>query len=518
MGAWEILGEDSQIAAVHAALMPNGEVVYYSGNTGQAIPAATRVWNPSTREVRELPNQPETDVFCSGLTPLWDGRLLVVGGTALYPADANPFIGSRGAYLLDPIAGWQRLEDMAVGRWYPSAVMLPDGRVLVVSGASDDGGITSVVEIYNPLGGWQVLPASAEQLLPLYPRLHVLPSGEVASVGNGADLSIFNVQAQEWRDVDAPNAPSTADDDLTVLLAPAQSGKLIHAGGGNPATAAAQIIDLSEPDPGWRDLPPMAHPRWFPNSALLPDGTLFVVGGGRLDNDDPVMEPELFDPVTETWTVDVPMQVPRLYHSTALLLPDARVWVAGTDGETRMEVYTPDYLLRGPRPIVFAAPASVTYNQTFPIPMAGPEDVSSVCFIRLSAVTHAYNMGQRFVALDFTVGGPDELVVTAPADTALAPPGHYLLFILNGAGVPSVAPIVQLVVVGAPEGGAAQPTDLATQLAEKDRQLAELSNVLGFLTGDVVTTLRDTLGLRTLKQTRAQIANIANEIERHRPG
>ena len=83
MGMWEILEESSEVAAVHAALLPNSEVVYYSGNTGQDVPAATRIWNPTTRQVREPPNAPETDVFCSGLTPLWDGRLLVVGGTRL---------------------------------------------------------------------------------------------------------------------------------------------------------------------------------------------------------------------------------------------------------------------------------------------------------------------------------------------------------------------------------------------------------------------------------------------------
>ena len=166
---------------------------------------------------------------------------------------------------------------------------------------------------------------------------------------------------------------SDRHDDLVVMTGPAWGARLLHTGGAHDGEgrAEAQMIDLSEPEPFWRDIAPMAHPRWFPNSVLLPDNRLFVCGGGRVENGDPVMEPELFDPVTETWTTDVPMEVPRLYHSTALLLPDGRVWVAGTDGETRMEVYSPDYLFAGPRPVLFAAPESVTYNQTFPDPDGG---------------------------------------------------------------------------------------------------------------------------------------------------
>jgi galactose oxidase len=190
----------------------------------------------------------------------------------------------------------------------------------------------------------------------------------------------------------------------------------------------------------------MNHGRWFPNSVLLPDGTLFVAGGGLIYNAEPVMESEIFDPVSETWTLDAPMSVPRLYHSTALLLPDGRVWMAGTDGETRIELYSPDYLFAGPRPILFTAPASVTYGQQFPIPMADPGDVAAACFIRLSAVTHAFNMGQRYVPLDTAVSGPNELQVTAPTDPFVAPPGHYLLFVRNQAGVPAEAPIISLVV------------------------------------------------------------------------
>jgi hypothetical protein len=452
VGNWELLEESSQVAAVHAALLPNGEVVYFSGNTGQDIPAATRIWNPTTHEVREPTPAPDTDIFCCGLTPLWDGRLFVVGGTAEYANDEHFFIGTRAAYTLDPVTGWQRVGDMAVGRWYPSAIMLADGRVLVVSGTSDDGELTPAVELYNQLAGWDLLPDSASRLLPLYPRMHVLPNGEVACLGNGQDLIFFNPATQTWREIGNAGAIPHADDDLAVLLGAAQSARILHTGGGvedetgeQRGTALAQLIDLTDPEPAWRDIAPMANPRWFPNSALLPDGRLFVLGGGRGNNSDPVMEPEIFDPALETWTADAPMQVPRLYHSTALLLPDGRVWTAGTDGETRMEVYSPDYLLGGPRPVVSDAPASIAYGQDFSISQQEPAEIASACFIRLSAVTHAFNMSQRHVALEFTQSDPQSVAITALIDPNLAPPGHYMLFVLNADGVPCIAPIIQLV-------------------------------------------------------------------------
>ena len=111
-----------------------------------------------------------------------------------------------------------------------------------------------------------------------------------------------------------------------------------------------------------------------------------------------------------------------------------------------MELYSPDYLFAGERPVLWAAPQGVTYGQAFPIPMPGAEDVASVCFIRLSAVTHAFNTEQRYVALHFMATGSEELEIVAPGDPSLAPPGHYMLFVMNGAGVPAVAPIVQLVI------------------------------------------------------------------------
>lgn len=567
MGFWELIAESSEVAAVHAALLPVGEVVYYSGNTGPAVPAQVRIWNSATGEVRTPPNEPDTDLFCSGHALLPDGRFFVAGGTGRYSTGPDdPWGGSKSAYIFDPTAGWQRVEDMSYGRWYPSVICLPDGRMLVASG--DDNGVTSAaIEIYDPTagpaGGWQVLPESANRDLPLYPRLHVLPTGEVACAGQGASTAILNLQTNEWREVWPPlvaggsgvdeglaepaghrhggglgdgtgdwggvivgphhHLPGSAGprpDDLAVLLPPAHFGQVLNAGGGNPAgTDEARIISLLDPDAGWRTIAPMHFPRWFPNSAILPDGKLLVVGGGRFYNADPVMEAELFDPETETWTVDSTMQVARLYHSTALLMPDGRVWVAGTDGELRMEMYNPDYLTRGERPVLWAAPVSVAYGQGFPIPMAEPDLVASVCFIRLGSVTHAFNTEQRYVPLGFAVTSPDEIEVTAPPDTSVAPPGHYMLFIRNVAGVPAIAPIVQLVATGVEPPATQVPVAEEPVIEVTVEPVADAVEVIEEpapappSTTAIVAALRETLQAETLDEMKMRIEALASEIE-----
>ena len=604
MGFWQLLAESSEVAAVHAALLPTGQVVFYSGNTGPDIPAQARVWNPATGEVRTPPNEPDTDLFCSGHALLPDGRLFVAGGTGRYSTGPDdPWGGSNAAYIFDPTGGWERVADMSFGRWYPTVLCLPDGRMLVASG--DDNGITTEqVEIFDPAtGGWEVLPPSANRDLPLYPRLHVLPTGEVACAGQGAATAILDLQTNEWREVwpplgaggSGPNAPAgdgerggggmgagtgrdvdaaagdhehehehgheehgegpegygvvegphhhppgsagPRPDDLAVLLPPAQFAKVLNAGGGNPAgTDEARIISFLDPNAEWRTIAPMHFPRWFPNSAILPDGTLLVVGGGRFYNADPVMEAELFDPVTETWTVDSAMAVPRLYHSTALLLPDGRVWVAGTDGETRMELYSPDYLSGGARPVIFAAPVGVTYGQGFPIPVSEAESVASACFIRLGSVTHAFNTEQRLVPLGFAVLGPNEIEVTAPPDPNVAPPGHYLLFIRNGAGVPAEAPIVQLVITAAeppvilPEPAPVEkpieePVPTEEPIAVEEPVLVEVLVVEEpagpeepLVAEEVAAALRGALQAGSLEELQAQVAAVADEIERRGVG
>jgi len=215
----------------------------------------------------------------------------------------------------------------------------------------------------------------------------------------------------------------------------------------DPPTATAEVIDLKAPAPKWRNVEPMSVARRQLNATVLPNGKVLVTGGSSgagFDNHAaPVFQAELWDPATETWTRLASASVYRGYHSTALLLPDGRVLVAGGRGEVRQQVFSPPYLFRGARPAIASAPADVNPGQTFFVGTPDSADVAQVTFVRLGSVTHSFNQNQRFVRLAFA-GASGGVNATAPANNALAPPGHYLLFLVNRSGVPSVARIVHL--------------------------------------------------------------------------
>jgi hypothetical protein len=229
-----------------------------------------------------------------------------------------------------------------------------------------------------------------------------------------------------------------------------------------PATNTAEIIDLDDPYPQqWRPTAPMAQRRVMPDSVLLPDGKVLVLLGANFGRSggfmihfgaswgatNPANEAEIYDPATESWETMCRMATTRLYHATAALLPDARVVVAGHDGflnappfttsEYRLEIFSPPYLFRGPRPTILQGPASLTYSQRFFV-RTDDADIASAALLRYSSVTHQTNTDQRYVGLDFQAVG-NGLWLTAPPNGGVAPPGFYMLFLVNTAGVPSVA-------------------------------------------------------------------------------
>ena len=197
----------------------------------------------------------------------------------------------------------------------------------------------------------------------------------------------------------------------------------------------------------------MALARRQLNLTVLPDGSVLATGGtgacGPSDESGAVFAAERWDPETGQWTTLASASVVRVYHSTAMLLPDGRVLSTGSgDGggvtqQRSYEVFSPPYLFKGDRPSYDLASTAMRYGQPFTVSTADAASIRKVTIVRLPSTTHGFNMSQRLNTLPFevTAGG---LTVTPPAAGRIAPPGPYLLFLINEAGVPSVAQTVML--------------------------------------------------------------------------
>ena len=234
-------------------------------------------------------------------------------------------------------------------------------------------------------------------------------------------------------------------------------GKVLIVGGsdvpsGRP-TNSAETIDLNGGSPAWSYTGSMVSARRQFNATLLPDGRIVATGGtsaaGFSDPAGGVHAAEMWDPATGRWTTWASNVVTRVYHSTTILLPDGRLLHSGSgDGgnlprELNAELFSPPYLFRGARPRIDSAPSVVSYGERFDVASTDAGTVVAASWVRLSSVTHAFDQNQRYLQLGFE-RSPSGVTVTAPSSANLAPPGHYMLFLLNGDGVPSVARIMQV--------------------------------------------------------------------------
>jgi len=452
IGQWGPLRSAPAIP-IHTALVDTGRVVFWRGQTN---PVKTYVWDPAT-ELFEASGTTPGDMFCAGMTQLADGRLLVVGGHATFSLSN----GIPDAYLFDPGAqAWTQMASMAYARWYPTATTLRDGRVLVTSGHISGGTNATIPEVFDVTTNTWTQLTGASQLMATYPFMFLLPDGRLFQAGafNGTDGigRTLDLASQTW----TPVATSSYDQGSAAMVRP---GEVLRAGGIGPGpdgnlgtgddvvTAGAQLIDMNAPSPSWQNVASMHTQRHNLDLTLLPDGDALAVGGA-MAGDTPrnaVRTAEIWDYGTQAWTQTACMEEPRMYHSTSVLLPDARVLVAGGNCYPAYQIYSPPYLFRGARPVISQAPEqigwpSATYGyQSFQISTPDAATVQAVALMRAGSVTHGFDESQRYVPLAFTAGS-GTLTVTPPANRNVAPPGTYLLFIVDGDGVPSIAKIVSV--------------------------------------------------------------------------
>jgi hypothetical protein len=442
------------IVGIHGALLRNGKVLmwYYPAVAGANSPAV--VFDPTTNTATRNDITSASDFFCSGSTILPDGRVMIIGGLNGIPP--SPDYGIASVELYNPTTTtWAAATPMTYARWYPTALAMPDGTVYAISGTDATGTkLVLPMEVYRPGSGlWQTMPTKAN-IAPIsqtYPRMTVLTTGKVLMAGTGAYTRLFDPVLKTWSTLGTMNYGSRIYGGV-VLLPGLQ--KILTAGGhatpSGPATNTAEILDVSQPTPAWAYTGSMTFPRYNAGLTLLADGTVLAVGGNQVSKySSPVKAAELYDPATGTWTVMASQTARRGYHSIALLLPDGRVLSAGSDDfvapdmSQTVEIYSPPYLFLGARPTITSAPTSVKYNAAFTINTPDAANITRVALIRPGSVTHADDMDQRYVDLAFTPG-VGVVNATAPLSGNFAPPGYYMLVIVNSSGVPSVMPFLRL--------------------------------------------------------------------------
>jgi hypothetical protein len=260
---------------------------------------------------------------------------------------------------------------------------------------------------------------------------------------------------------DGPSGWNSTD----VMYAP---GKILRCGGGSTALPeqhgpqsqgknAAAVIDITGATPSYKKMPSMPKFLIWANATVLADGNVVVTGGSAVDNALTGMNTSalLWKAGTGGWTQGAQSTagIARLYHSVALLLPDGSVLsggggAPGPQTNLDVEIYYPPYLFANsgafaPRPTITSSPGRITYGQPFAVGVNSAAGIQRVTFIKTASLTHSFNFEQRFMELTFTpnAGG---LSVQAPSSAALAPPGNYLLFVIDRQGVPSVAKIIPI--------------------------------------------------------------------------
>lgn len=487
-GQWSDVFE-WDVVAIHATLLPTGKVLVWDAtpddfDQNQATNSTTRtrvrLWNPVSGQV-ERNNNEEADLFCAGSSHLWDGRVLFTGGDGSPEGDNSGILNST---IFNPYTEeWSSTEHMNAPRWYAGIASLPNGEMLTVGGTNVVNHVKPLDVVYSEVfqhdQTWRplnnVLPPYMNSTTGEYQWMQTKPNGDVAVVGPHSD--IYNIETQG--DGDFLWSPEKRDNTYRGYGSYAMygDGKVLISGGGLPfsdsdlgaALKSSVIVNLDndEVEPA----ADMNFPRRQHNLTILADGSVLASGGIRGNNYLVDGDPENHIMAAEVWkdgkwTVLSEMQVSRQYHSVAILLPDGSVLNAGggycgecaSDRENYTnkydyEIFYPPYLFdpvtgekltADTRPNIIASPSFATYNKKIDVLFNGnANDVQQIHFIKLGAVTHAQNQGQRLVKTTFT-GEGNSLQIDTPHNRNIAPPGHYMIFVVDNQGRPSEGQMIQI--------------------------------------------------------------------------
>ena len=471
-GRWEEVAGSPAVCQMHACLLPGTQKVLFWGY-GDARDDISRIWDYSTPSgTFTLPaNQPwdvTKPVHNRGLANLWSSEHTHLDdpqGTLLIHGGFTP----REAYLFDHTAAkpWSWVHPTQDQRFYSTTLTLADGKALTILGGTPSRVPSKSIEVYNPgPKTWDApipLPSTFDYLY--YPWTYLLPGGDLFIAGPTGTTRRFNPMApvddpsKRWPTI-AGNRSTSGEKGTSVLLPllpPDYKPRVLIAGGDTPApppgipvtfpsAQTAEIIDLSAATPVWKALPNLNQPRPHQvNTVIMPDGRVFLAGG-IFNTGGPA---EILDTknLAAGWTSCAPLKFSRGYHSSAILLADGSILMGGDQdivggwksGETTpSERYFPWYFSR-PRPVISTVVATVAHGATFTVDTPNASSIAEVILMRPGAVTHGFNMAQRSVGLVISGRGGTSLQVKAPPDGNIAPPGPYLLFLVDSARVPSVA-------------------------------------------------------------------------------
>ncbi|QDG90139.1 DUF1929 domain-containing protein [Pseudarthrobacter sp. NIBRBAC000502770] len=465
VGSWEVLNAPMPLRGIHSTLLSDGRLLLIagSGNEGSAFAAGTfkaSIWDPNAGTFTPVPVP--YDMFCAGHLTLADGKVLIGGGTAAYPttgAGPTTFKGSKASYYFDPKDNsFHQISDMAGAHWYPTMTKLGNGDVWSAGGLNEQADGTVLTEMFQASTLKWLPSGSVPQTWSFwgtYPHMYLLEDGRMFYAGAhtfGNGLPGTGASLYDWRKAQMWDVPGLRQKDLrdqagSVLLGPAQDQKVMIVGGGNTQTNTTainlvDIIDLKQANPTYVPGPDLPGPgKGYVNLLNLPDRTVLAADGAQHNRSDNVLTAALYQPASNRWTSIAADPVGRNYHSSAILLPDGRVAILGSNPldnsfDLRISVYSPPYLFNGTRPTIAAAPSSATYGQQITFQATGT--IKAAQLMSPMSATHQTDTNARLVDLPMTANG-GTVSASIPSNPNLLPPGPYMLTVVDSNNIPSIA-------------------------------------------------------------------------------